>query len=109
MIATQSSIGAYDDVLFSVHMVQHLLLIMVAPPLMVAGRPIMLLLHASRNPLHGWTIERVIRSRVVTALTCPPVARGGPAVDVIIGSTHLTGFMKHHAKCATRTSTTFSI
>ncbi len=30
--ATQSSIGAYDDVLFSVHMIQHLLLIMVAPP-----------------------------------------------------------------------------
>ncbi len=89
-IATQSSIGAYDDVLFSVHMVQHLLLIMVAPPLLIAGRPIMLLLHASRNPLHGWT-KAVIRSRVVTALTCPPVAAVLYAA-VIIG-THLTGFM----------------
>lgn len=96
VIATQSSIGAYDDVLFSVHMIQHLMLIMVAPALLVAGRPVMLLLHASRNPVHSWT-KRVVRSRVITALTCPPVAAviyGG----VIVG-THLTGFMNvtlHH-------------
>jgi putative copper resistance protein D len=62
VIATESSIGAYDDVLFSIHMIQHLLLIMVAPPLLIAGRPIMLLLHASRNPLHRW-VKTVIRSR----------------------------------------------
>jgi putative copper resistance protein D len=54
------------------------------------GRPITLLLHASRNPLHRWT-KSVIRSRVATALTCPPVAAVIYAV-VIIG-THLTGFM----------------
>ena len=36
VVATESSIGAYDDVLFSVHMVQHLMLIMVAPA--AAGR-----------------------------------------------------------------------
>jgi cytochrome c oxidase assembly factor CtaG len=90
VVATQSSVGAYDDVLFSVHMVQHLLLIMVAPVFLVAGRPITLLLHASRNPLHRWTLV-VIRSRVMTTLTCPPVAAAIYAV-VIIG-THLTGFM----------------
>ena len=90
VIATESSVGAYDDVLFSVHMVQHLLLIMVAPPLLVVGRPVTLLLHASRNPLHRWTIT-VIRSRVVTALTCPPVAATIYAVTII--GTHLTGFM----------------
>ncbi|HEX3823845.1 MAG TPA: cytochrome c oxidase assembly protein [Mycobacteriales bacterium] len=90
VLATQSSIGAYDDVLFSVHMVQHLMLIMIAPPLMVAGRPVTLLLHASRNPLHRWT-KAVIRSRVVSALTCPPVAAVVYAA-VIVG-THLTGFM----------------
>jgi putative copper resistance protein D len=90
VVATQSSIGAYDDDLFSVHMIQHLLLIMVAPALLVAGRPVMLLLHASRNPLHRWT-KAVIRSRVVSALTCPPVAAVLYAV-VIVG-THLTGFM----------------
>jgi cytochrome c oxidase assembly factor CtaG len=90
VIATQSSVGAYDDVLFSVHMVQHLMLIMVAPPLLVVGRPVTLLLHASRNPLHSWT-KAVIRSRVLTALTCPPVAATIYAVTII--GTHLTGFM----------------
>jgi putative copper resistance protein D len=90
VLATQSSVGAYDDVLFSIHMVQHLMLIMIAPPLMVAGRPVTLLLHASRNPLHSWT-KAVIRSRVVSALTCPPVAAVVYAA-VIVG-THLTGFM----------------
>jgi putative copper resistance protein D len=89
-IATQSSVGVYDDTLFSVHMVQHLLLIMVAPPLLIAGRPIMLLLHASRNPLHRWT-KAIIRSRVADALTWPPVA-GLIYAGVIVG-THLTGFM----------------
>jgi cytochrome c oxidase assembly factor CtaG len=90
VIATQSSIGAYDDVLFSIHMVQHLMLIMVAPPLMVAGRPVTLLLHASRNPVHSWT-KAIIRSRVVTALTCPPVAAVIYAATIV--GTHLTGFM----------------
>jgi cytochrome c oxidase assembly factor CtaG len=90
VLATESSIGAYDDVLFSVHMVQHLMLIMVAPALLVVGRPITLLLHASRNPVHTWT-KRVIRSRVATALTCPPVAATIYAVTII--GTHLTGFM----------------
>jgi putative copper resistance protein D len=90
VLATQSSIGAYDDVLFSVHMIQHLLLIMVAPVFLVAGRPITLLLHASRNPLHSWT-KAVVRSRVVTALTCPPVA--ALLYAATIAGTHLTGFM----------------
>ena len=90
VLATQSSIGAYDDVLFSVHMVQHLMLIMVAPVFLVAGRPVMLLLHASRNPLHRWTLA-VVRSRVVTALTCPPVAAVIYGATII--GTHLTSFM----------------
>ena len=90
VIATQSGIGRYDDVLFWDHMVQHLLLLMVAPPLLVVGQPVTLLLHASRNPLHTWT-KKVLRSRVVTAITWPPF---GVALYVatIVG-THLTGFM----------------
>src|SRR5689334_18236021 len=60
-IAVQSSAGAYDDVLFSAHMVQHLLLIMAAPPLLVYGRPVTLLLHATRNPVHT-RVKRVLRS-----------------------------------------------
>src|SRR6266699_4026925 len=87
VIATQSGIGAYDDVLFWDHMIQHLLLIMVAPPLLVVGEPFTLLLHASRNPLHSWA-KRVIRSRLVSFLTWPPF--GLVAYIVTIVGTHLT-------------------
>ena len=90
VIATEGGVGSYDDVLFWDHMVQHLLLLMVAPPLLVLGQPATLLLHASRNPVHTWA-KKVLRSRVVTWLTWPPF---GVAlyVGVIVG-THLTGFM----------------
>ena len=88
VLATQSGIGAYDDVLFWDHMVQHLMLIMIAPPMLVVGQPVTLLLHASRNPLHTWT-KRVIRSRVVTFLTWPPFGLVAYAVTIV--ATHLTG------------------
>jgi cytochrome c oxidase assembly factor CtaG len=90
VIATQSGVGSYDDVLFWDHMVQHLLLLMVAPPLLVVGQPATLLLHASRNPVHAWA-KKLLRARVVTWLTWPPF---GVAlyVGVIVG-THLTSFV----------------
>ncbi len=87
VIATQSGIGAYDGVLEWDHMIQHLMLLMVAPPLLVTGQPVTLLLHASRNPLHTWT-KRVMRSKTVAALTWPPV--GLIAYVVMVTVTHLT-------------------
>ena len=90
VLATQSGIGAYDDVLFWDHMIQHLMLIMIAPPLLVLGQPVTLLLHASRNPLHTWA-KRAIRSRVVTFLTWPPFVLVLYAAT--IAGTHLTGLM----------------
>jgi putative copper resistance protein D len=89
-LATQSSIGAYDDVLFSVHMVQHILLIMVAPPLLVLGRPVTLALHAYGQPVHGW-IKTAVRSRLVTALTWPPAI--AVAYCAVVAGTHLTPLM----------------
>src|SRR5215468_10111152 len=71
VVATESGIGSYDDVLFWDHMVQHLLLLMVAPPLLVVGQPATLLLHASRNPLHTWG-KKLLRSRLVSGITWPP-------------------------------------
>ncbi len=88
VFALQSGIGAYDDVLFWDHMIQHLLLLMVAPPLLVAGQPVLLLLHASGNPVHTWA-KRAVRSRLVTLLTWPPF--GLAAYVVTIVATHLTG------------------
>jgi putative copper resistance protein D len=90
VLATESGIGAYDDVLFWDHMIQHLMLIMVAPALLVAGAPVTLLMHASRNPLHTW-VKRAVRSRVVTWLTWPPFAVAAYAATIV--GTHLTGLM----------------
>ncbi len=98
VIATQSGIGSYDDVLYWDHMVQHLLLIMIAPPLLVAGQPVTLLLHASRNPLHTWT-KRLLRSRLVRALTWPGL--GVAAYTATIVGTHLTSFMSLALRDAT--------
>lgn len=89
-VATQSSIGAYDDVLFSVHMVQHVLLIMAAPPLLVLGRPVTLAMHAWGNPVHN-SVKGLVRSRPVTALTRPAVATALYCA-VVIG-THTPPFM----------------
>jgi putative copper resistance protein D len=90
VLATESGIGAYDDALAWDHMIQHLLLIMVAPAMLVVGQPVTLLLHASRNPLHTW-VKHAVRSRVVTWLTWPPVGVIAYAVTII--GTHLTGLM----------------
>ena len=87
VLATESGIGTYDDVLFWDHMIQHLLLIMIAPPLLVVGQPFTLLLHASRNPLHSWA-KRAMRSRVVSFLTWPPF--GFAAYVATVVGTHLT-------------------
>ncbi len=89
-LATCSSIAVYDMAMFSSHMLGHLLLVMVAPPLLVAGRPMTLAMHATRNPWHR-RIRRVVRSRALALWSCPPVALA--AYTVVIVGTHLTGLM----------------
>lgn len=84
-VATQSGIGRYDGTAFSLHMVQHVLLIMVAPPLLVSGRPVTLLLHAAGNPVHSW-VKRAVRSRAATALTWPPAVL--LLYAVVVAGTH---------------------
>jgi cytochrome c oxidase assembly factor CtaG len=88
VLATEGGIGAYDDVLFWDHMVQHLMLLMVAPPMLVAAQPVTLLLHASRNPLHTWA-KRAVRSRIAAFLTWPPFGLAAYAATIV--GTHLTG------------------
>jgi cytochrome c oxidase assembly factor CtaG len=89
-VATESGLAAYDDVLFWVHMWQHLLLLMVAPPLLILGEPLTLLLHASRNPVHRWAV-RLLRSRPIQWVTHPLVGVSAYTVTVVV--THLTSFM----------------
>jgi cytochrome c oxidase assembly factor CtaG len=90
VFATEGGIGTYDDTLFWDHMTQHLMLLMIAPPLLVTGQPMTLLLHASRNPLHTWA-KRALRSGFVHAITAPAFVTVAYAATVV--GTHLTSFM----------------
>jgi putative membrane protein len=73
LIATESGLAAYDRVLFSLHVVQHILLGMVAPLLLVLGAPITLALQAgSRSAQRG--ILRVLHSAPARVLTHPLTA-----------------------------------
>jgi len=88
--AVQGGVGVYAHTLFWIHMVQHLLLIMVAPALVAAGWPGVLVLHSSGNPTHT-LLKRLLRSRPVTVATCPLLTL--PAYAATLVGTHLTGFM----------------
>src|ERR1700730_8389639 len=52
-IAIGSPLEAFDDVSLSVHMVQHLWLMAVAPPLILLGAPALLLLHGLPRIIRG--------------------------------------------------------
>ncbi len=88
--ATCGSIAVYDQVLFTAHMAGHLALVMVAPALFAAGRPLRLALTVAPPPRRA-RLERIATGRVVSLLTAPPVALATYTV-VIVGS-HLTGLM----------------
>lgn len=87
-LATCSSIAVYDMTLFWSHMVQHLMLIMVAPVLVVSGRPLTLWM-ATSTPPRRERHERFLRSWPIATLTSPGVALALYAA-VIVGA-HLTG------------------
>lgn len=71
--ALLSPIEAYEGVLFSVHMVQHMLLQLVAAPLLLAGAPITLTLRVA-SPAWRRRILAVLHSRVIRAISFPVVA-----------------------------------
>jgi cytochrome c oxidase assembly factor CtaG len=95
VLALQSGIGTYDDILYWDHMVQHLMLIMVAPPLLIFGQPITLLLHASRNPLHAG-VKKVLRSRVASFLTWPVFGTAAYLAAIVVA--HLTPLANYTAR-----------
>jgi putative membrane protein len=73
LVALTSGIDAYADVLFSVHVVQHLLLTFIAPPLLALSAPVTLALRALPRDA-GRRLVRFLHSRPVAALTHPVVA-----------------------------------
>jgi cytochrome c oxidase assembly factor CtaG len=86
-IAIFSFIGVYDGELFWDHMVQHLILIMVAAPLFAIGSPIDLAWRASTGQTH-LVITEVLRSKVAKFLGHPMLAFITYAVMIPV--THLT-------------------
>jgi cytochrome c oxidase assembly factor CtaG len=74
LVALDSGIARYDTTLFSVHMVQHLLLTLVATPLLGLAGPITLLLQASSPATRRRWILPVLHSRVMRVVSFPVVA-----------------------------------
>jgi len=89
VVATQSVIGAYDTTLFTVHMTQHVLLTMVAAPLLLLGAPVTLLLRAASPEVRQDVILPVLHSRVVRVVSHPIVA--WTQFAVIMWASHFTG------------------
>ena len=73
-VALQSGIERYDTTLFSVHMVQHVILIFLAAPAIVLAAPITLLLRVATPEVRRERILPVLHSRVVRFLGHPLVA-----------------------------------
>ena len=72
-VALLSPIEAYEGSLFSVHMVQHMLLELVAAPLLLAGAPITLALRVS-SPSVRRRLLSILQSRLMHAVSFPVVA-----------------------------------
>ena len=73
-IALLSGIDTYDTTLFSVHMVQHLLLTLVAAPLIALGAPITMLLRVATPNVRRTVILPILHSRILRIASFPVVA-----------------------------------
>jgi putative copper resistance protein D len=74
LVALASAIDVYADELLTAHMAQHLLLTMVAPPLLALGAPITLVLRAVSPPTRRRLLLPLLHSRLVRVAASPFVA-----------------------------------
>ena len=86
--ALMSGIDRYDTTLFSVHMVQHILLMLVAAPLIALSAPITLLLRVSSPETRRRWILPILHSRVIRVLAHPVVASLVFAIVHVVGPLH---------------------
>jgi putative copper resistance protein D len=87
-IALFSFVDVYATTLFSVHMIQHLLLAMVGAPLLLLGAPITLLLRTASPEARKRRILPVLHSRLVRAISHPVV--GWLAFAIVIWASHFS-------------------
>lgn len=87
-LALVSPVDTYATSLFSVHMVQHVLLAMVAPPLLALGAPITLLLRVTTPRARRRFILPFLNSRLIRAISWPPA--GWVVFAVVMWVTHFS-------------------
>lgn len=73
LVALSSAIDVYAGFFLSVHMVQHLMLAMVAPPLLALAAPITLVLRVASPETRHRVILPVLHSRIVRVIASPLV------------------------------------
>jgi putative copper resistance protein D len=88
--ALVSGIERYDTTLFSVHMVQHVLIVLVAAPLIALAAPVTLLLRlSSRETRRRWLLP-ILHSRALRVLAFPVTA--WVAFAGVMWASHFSGF-----------------
>jgi cytochrome c oxidase assembly factor CtaG len=88
VIALMSAVDVYAGDLLTVHMVQHLLLAMVAPPLLALGAPVTLLLRVVSPRARHRVVLPVLHSRLVRVIASPLVA--WPLFAIVMWLTHFS-------------------
>lgn len=73
-VALMSPVDEYSTTLLSVHMVQHVLLVFVAAPLLLAGAPVTLALRAAPPGLRRRFLHPLLESRALRLFTHPLVS-----------------------------------
>jgi len=91
-VAIQLFVGVYDDVLFYDHMIQHLLLLMIAAPLYTMGAPLELLDRSSGGRTHR-VVTTVLGSKVAEVIGHP--ATGFVLYALLIPIAHLTSLYNY--------------
>lgn len=74
ILAIMSPLAAYEGELFAVHMWQHMLITLVAAPLLLLGTPITLALRASSVRIRKGVLLPVLHSRVLKVIAFPVLA-----------------------------------
>jgi cytochrome c oxidase assembly factor CtaG len=88
LVALVSAVDVYAEDLLTVHMVQHLLLAMAAPPLLALGAPVTLVLRIASPRARHRLILPVLHSRVVRVISSPLVS--WPVFSIAMWFTHFS-------------------
>jgi cytochrome c oxidase assembly factor CtaG len=94
ILSLSTAVETYSHLLFWVHMVQHLLLIMVVPALLVVGQPLTVLVECTGGRVRS-PVARALQSGPAAVVTHP--LAGLVLYTAIIVGTHLTSFMDQMA------------